>query len=224
MLTHLILASAIAAPGAAAGAPVAVQTDQTAALRCIGRSIAASPLPGVTVLVEDIDDTTSPVFNEERRLSMGGGFILRSALMQMETAKVRVALNPEAAGARALTLGGAWTQDDLQVRDRGAGMRLKLGEVEAQFGRRRGKDQVAGDFHLSRNGLLQHAVTVGAIAPRRGGEGMIAVDDGRDRVEIGYDARQSPSPQHTQRRILQVAAVTLMAEHFGIDPKACLNG
>jgi len=211
------------ATAAAAPAPRIVATDEMAALRCVGRLIDRTPQPSVVVLVQDIDDTTTPVFNDQRRLSMGGAFVLRAALVQMESRKVRVAVNEDAAGPRALTIGGAWTQDDLAARHRGVGTRIKVGEVEARFGARRGRDLVAGDFYLASGGIIRHAATVGILLPRRAGEALIVVDDGRDRFEIGYDDVRDAGAQHAQRRILQAAAMAHMAAHFEVDPAPCLG-
>jgi hypothetical protein len=225
--TLAAVALALAAVPSLAGAaqappPRPVATDEMAALRCVGRLIDRTPQPAVVVLVQDIDDTTTPLFNEERRLSMGGAFVLRAALVQMESRKVRVAVNDDAAGPRALTIGGAWTQDDLAARHRGVGTRIKVGEVEARLGARRGRDLVAGDFYLASGGIIRHAATIGILLPRRAGEALVVVDDGSDRFEIGYDDVRDAGAQHAQRRILQAAAIAHMAAHFEVDPAPCL--
>lgn len=219
----VVLACLPALASASAPPPRAVATDEMAALRCVGRLIDRTAQPPVVVLVQDIDDTTTPVFNDQRRLSMGGAFVLRAALVQMESRKVRVAVNDDAAGPRALTIGGAWTQDDLAARQRGLGTRVKVGDVEARFGARRGRDLVAGDFYLASGGIIRHAATIGIVLPRRAGEALVVVDDGSDRFEIGYDDVRDAGAQHAQRRILHAAAIAHMASHFEVDPAPCLS-
>jgi hypothetical protein len=200
-----------------------VLTEHTAALQCLGGLIDQSPNAPVTVVVQEIDDTTVPVLNEDRRLSMGGSFVLHTALSRMETPKVQSVLNQGRAGTRTLTLSGAWTQDDLFTDERGFGLRMRAGQIRAGLGRRTAYDFIAGDFASSVNGRVLMSSAVGVALPRRGNEAFLIVDDGDDGAEIGLDKRRVQGPQMAQRRVLEAVALVHLANYFDIDFRPCLQ-
>lgn len=226
-LTMLCAPAANADPQAAllknAPAVSPVLTEHSAGLRCLGGLIEQSAAAPVAVVVHDIDDTTVPVLNEERRLSMGGSFVLHTALSRLETSKVHGVLSASNAGARRLTISGAWTQDDLFTNERGVGVRFRAGQVRAGLGRRTSYDFIAGDFASSVNGRVRLSTAVGVALPRRGNEAFLIVDDGDDAAEIGLDKRRVQGAQMAQRRILEAVALVHIADYFQIDYRPCLE-
>lgn len=200
-----------------------VLTEHSAGLRCLGELIDQSQAPGVLVFVRNIDDTTVPVLNEERRLSMGGAFVLQTALSRMESSRVQGVLNENAAGARRLVISGAWTQDDLQARETGVGVRGRMGDFFANLGTRRGYDFIAGDFASSVNGRVLLSTAVGVALTRRGAEARLVIDDGRGGIDIGVDRAVVQGPQMAQRRVLEAVALVHIAHYFDIDYRACLE-
>lgn len=200
-----------------------VLTEHSAGLRCLGGLIDQSGAAPVSVIVRDIDDTTVPLLNEDRRLSMGGAFVLQTALSRLETNKVQGVLDAARAGPRALTLSGAWTQDDLFTKEGGLGVRVRSGQVRAGIGRRASFDFIAGDFASSVNGRVRLSTAVGVALPRRGNEAFLVIDDGDDGAEIGLDKRRVQGAQMAQRRVLEAVALVHIAEYFQIDYRPCLE-
>ena len=150
------------------GTPVSpVVTEHSAGLRCLGGLIEAAERSRVFVVVEDIDDTTTPLLNEERRLSLGGSFVLRTALSRLETDRVVTVVDAAAARGPTLTLSGAWTQDDQFVTQGGVGVGVAIGDGFARLGERQSYDFIAGDFVTSENGRVRMSTAVGVALPRR---------------------------------------------------------
>jgi hypothetical protein len=206
------------------GPPVMpVVTEHTAGLQCLGDLIDASSGAPVTVQVYDIDDTTVPVLNEERRLSLGGSFVLQTAISRLESDKVTGALDDRGGGARRLVLSGAWTQDDQFVSRSGLGFQFSAGHFAGGIGGQRAYDFIAGDFASSVNGRIRLSTAVGVAIPRAGGQATLIVDDGRDGAEIGVDRRMVQGPQMAQRRILEAVALVHLANYYEIDYRPCLE-
>jgi hypothetical protein len=200
-----------------------VLTEHSAGLRCLGGLIEQSQQTPVSVSVRDIDDTTVPVLNEERRLSMGGSFVLHTALSRMETSKVQGVLDDARTGQRQLTLSGAWTQDDLFTGEKGIGIRFRSGNFSGGLGRRTAYDFVAGDFASSVNGRIRLSTAVGVALPRRGNEAFLVIDDGADGANVGFDKRRVQGVQMAQRRILEAVALVHLSDYFQIDYRPCLQ-
>ncbi len=233
-MKHLGLAMALGASACASVEPQAallrdapavspVMTEHSAGLRCLGGLIEQSPAAPVSVVVRDIEDATVPLLNEERRLSLGGSFVLHTALSRLETSKVQIVMDEQRAGARRLTLSGAWTQDDLFTGERGVGVRVAGSNVRAGLGRRTSYDFIAGDFASSVNGRVRLSTAVGVALPRRGEEAFLVIDDGADGAEIGMDRRRVQGAQMAQRRVLEAVALVHLADFFGIDYRPCLD-
>ena len=73
-----------------ARAPIsAIDTDQTAGLRCLGRLIEASSKGPVEVVIGNIRDQTVPREFRDRRLSKGGEWWVHTAVSNLKTRKVR---------------------------------------------------------------------------------------------------------------------------------------
>jgi hypothetical protein len=200
-----------------------VMTEHSAGLKCLGGLIDQSGVDPVTVLVRDIDDTTVPVLNEERRLSMGGAFILHTALSRLQTSRVQGVLDEARHGARTLTLSGAWTQDDIGVGSGGVGVGVQAGNARIRLGGRNASDFIAGDFISSVNGRVSLSTAIGVALPRRGREGLLIIDDGKNSAEFGFDAQRAQGAQMAQRRVLEAAALVHLAHHFRIDYRPCLE-
>jgi hypothetical protein len=200
-----------------------VLTEHSSGLRCLGGLIEQSPMQAVAVLIHEIEDTTIPRFNEERRLSKGGAFVLQTAVSRLETDKAHGVIDEDRAGPRRLTLSGAWTQDDHFVTQGGAGVRARVGNYGARVGGRNAYDFVAGDFASSVNGRVILSTAVGVALSRKGREALLIVDDGRNGAEIGLDKRTVQGPQMAQRRILEAVALVHMAHYFKIDYRPCLE-
>jgi hypothetical protein len=200
-----------------------VLTEHSTSLKCLGGLIEQSPQAPVSVVVHEIEDTTVPRYNEERRLSKGGDFVLHTAISRLETAKARGVLDMEAAGSRVVALGGAWTQDDVYVTQRGVSLREKSGNFSTKLGARTGYDFIAGDFTSSINGRVLLSTAVGVALARKGNEALLVVDDGSGGAEIGLDSRTVQGPQMAQRRILEAVALVHLAHFFKIDYRPCLE-
>jgi hypothetical protein len=200
-----------------------VLTEHTPGLRCLGGLIEASGRGRVFVLVHDIEDTTVPRFNEDRRLSLGGSYVLQTALSRLETDQVVGVMNEGAARGPLLALSGAWTQDDQFVSQGGVGVGVSVGDGSARLGGRTSYDFIAGDFISSQNGQVRLSTAVGVALSRRGNEALLVVDDGEDRAEIGLDRRLVQGAQMAQRRILEAVTLVHLADYFGIDYRPCLE-
>lgn len=200
-----------------------VVTEHSAGLRCLGGLIEATGQGRVFVIVEDIDDTTTPFLNEERRLSLGGSFVLQTALSRLETDRVVGVVDPATARGPTLTLSGAWTQDDQFVTQGGVGVGILIGDGFARLGGRQSYDFIAGDFVSSVNGQVRMSTAVGVALPRRGEEALLVVDNGEDRAEVGMDRRMVQGAQMAQRRILEAVTLTHIADYFGVDFRPCLE-
>lgn len=200
-----------------------VFTEHSAGLRCLGGLIDQSPAQPVLVAVDEIDDATVPRFNEERRLSLGGSFVLHTALSRLESRKVEATLDEDARGPRVLVLSGAWTQDDLRATEGGASIGATSGQVRARLGARSSYDFIAGDFATSINGRVLISTAVGVALSRRSQDATLIVDDGRDGAEVGLDRRSVQGPQMAQRRVLEAVALVHLAHYFKIDYLPCLE-
>jgi hypothetical protein len=200
-----------------------VFTEHSAGLRCLGGLIDQSGAAPIDVLVRDIDDATVPRFNEERRLSLGGSFVLHTALSRLESQKVAGTLDGDARGPRVLVLSGAWTQDDQRASDGGVGVRARAGNVSARIGARSSSDFIAGDFASSIGDRVLLSTAVGVALSRSGQDATLIVDDGREGAEVGLDRRSVQGAQMAQRRILEAVAIVHLANFFKLDYRACLE-
>lgn len=200
-----------------------VLTEHSAGLKCLGALIDQSRARPVDIVINDIDDTTVPLLNEERRLSMGGQYVLRTALSRMESPRVNGVVNASRAGPRVLEFTGAWTQDDQFTRDTGLSVRARLGKYFGALGGRNAYDFIAGDFASSVDGRVLLSTAVGVVLSRKGRSALLVIDDGGDRSEIGLDRSNVDGAQMAQRRILEAVALVHVADYFNIDYRPCLQ-
>lgn len=200
-----------------------VLTEHSAGLKCLGALIDQNRAQSIDIVINDIDDTTVPLLNEERRLSMGGQYVLRTALSRMESPRVNSMVDTSRAGPRVLEFTGAWTQDDQFTRDTGLSVRARLGKYFGTLGGRNAYDFIAGDFASSVDGRVRLSTAVGVVLSRKGRSALLVIDDGGDRAEIGLDRSKVEGAQMAQRRILEAVALVHVAAYFDIDYKPCLQ-
>ena len=212
-----------------ARAPIsAIDTDQTAGLRCLGRLIEASPRGPVEVVIGSIRDRTTPPEFRDRRLSRGGEWWVHTAIANLGTTKVRssepgsTSGSTSGSGGRQLHFEGAWTQDDRVGLEGDAEFAAVIGSVAFSLFGEVEYDLIVGDFTTVRNGRVTYASAVGAVISAGSGDSEFFIRDGRDSYAFDIGAGVTEGPQMAQRQITEAAVAAHLAAYYDVDLRSCL--
>lgn len=204
----------------------AIQTDHSAALRCLGMLIDDSDAPAVKVAVTEIRDRTVPRRFEDRRLSKGGKWWFHTALAKIDSAKV-VAVIEDTDDVQPLNdylvLTGAWTQDDRLGARRDGGLAAKVGNFAFALGAQDSYDLIVGDFTSAVGERVTHASAIGVLVASRSGDAELIWDNGDDSAAVDLGISNREGPQTAQRHIVEAAVVLHLADYFGVDFKPCFE-
>lgn len=232
-----MLASALALSGCAgiapgpvafqARAPIsAIDTDQTAGLRCLGRLIEASSRGPVEVVIGDIRDRTVPREFRDRRLSKGGEWWVHTAISNLKTGKVRSVeqgRQESANGTRQILFEGAWTQDDRVGIEGDAEFSAVIGQVAFSVGGDLEYDLIVGDFTSVQKGRVVYASAVGVVIGAGSGDTEFFIRDGLDSFAFDIGGGVTEGAQMAQRQITEAAVAAHLANFYGVDLRACLT-
>lgn len=204
-----------------------VMTEHSFGLQCLGSLIEESNARPIVIEVDNIRDRTIPDrLNDRSRLSQASEWLVITAISKLETPRVRSTREGDYDDLNvrpAFKIGGAWTQDDALLRQSGG-----LGDLEwltggFRLGADRRFDYIAGDFVTERDGIIEFSTAIGLFIGTSEVGARLLVDDGVNSAEIGFDARWADGPQLAQRRIAEAATLILVARHYQIDYRPCLE-
>ncbi len=232
VVTSALALSACAgvAPGPVAfqaRAPIsAIDTDQTAGLRCLGRLIESSPKGPVEVVIGNIRDQTVPREFRDRRLSKGGEWWVHTAVSNLKTGKVRT-IEPgrqeSANGGRQILFEGAWTQDDRIGVEGDADFSAVIGQIAFSIGGDLEYDLIVGDFTSTQRGRVVYASAVGVVISAGSGDTEFFIRDGLDSYAFDIGGGVTEGAQMAQRQITEAAVAAHLANYYDVDLRACLT-
>lgn len=210
-----------------ARAPLAaIDTDQSAGLRCLGRLIDTAPRGPVELVVGRIRDRTVPKRFEDRRLSKGGAWWVHTAVAKLGSRKVstlEAGSKQGRSGTRQLLFEGAWTQDDRVGVEGSAAFGAVIGNVAFSLFGDLEYDLIVGDFTTARDGRVTYASAVGAVIGAGSGDSEFFIRDGLDSYAFDIGAGVTEGPQMAQRQITESAVAAHLAAHYGVNLRPCLE-
>lgn len=207
--------------GAAEVTPVV--TEHSFGLQCLGSIIEESALQPVLIDVDRIRDRTIPSrLNDTSRLSQAGEWLVHTAISKLETPRVRSTIG-RTDKRPALTIAGAWTQDDELLRRSGGLLDLSWLRGRLNLKDTQAFDYIAGDFVSLQDGVVIFSTAIGVMLGSRRIEARLLVENGNEYAEIGFDSRWADGPQLAQRRIAEAAILVHVANYYEVDYRPCLE-
>ncbi len=200
-----------------------VVTEHSFGLQCLGSIIDESNLQPILIKVDKIRDRTIPArLNDRSRLSQAGEWLVHTAISKLETERVRSTIG-KTDRPRAITITGAWTQDDELLRRSGG-----LGAIGWVTGKltlrgRQSYDYIAGDFVTTQRGVVLFSTAIGVVLGSRSVDAKLFVENGDEFAEIGFEGRWADGPQLAQRRIAEAATLIHVANYYKLDYRPCLE-
>jgi len=203
-----------------------VMTEYSLGLTCLGELIDQTNKPPVTIYVDDINDRTIPDRFEKRRLSHGAKWWVYTALNKIGSHRIHAITKKyklSGENSNCLVFSGAWTQDDVNVKKIGGGVKAQLGDFYFGIGASRTFDVIAGDFVSAVNGKILYASAISVAVAHGEEKALLKVEDSDSSFAVDVSDTMNEGAQCSQRRIAEAAVMIHLSRYFGINPQSCIE-